>query len=1005
VKNLLKYFISAFIFSLCSSPIQAALSTLQSSDSLESILDNHPQKDSMYVELLIQLAKTKRNENVTESKEYFDEAIELSEQLQIPVLKIRGLNGIGINYAIQDQYTESIKAFEKALSIALELNYQEHAADSYNSLGIVYKMLGEYPLSLNHHSKALEIYKELDIEGGIASCYSNMGVLFDLMDEPQKAMQHYQAGLIIEQKSGNKYKIAIINSNIGLLYVKQKEYQKAIAVFRSSLDYFKHNDKKVDHARDLLNLGEVYYKLNQYDSAAFYFNEILDISKSNGFFEIQVSCLLSFAKLQADKGDYVQSISMAMEAKELAERVKSWSLSSRTEHVLSYIFEKAGNFEKSLFHFKQHTVYEDSLFNESKLKAYKTQQVLMEVNAKNEQIKAQSQQLSFLDQQVALENRWKWTMALFCLLLFVTVAMLYHKYKSRKIHIKELSKRNDLIVHQKEEIDKINTELNREILLREETDNTINYFATSLFGKNSVEEILWDIAKNCISRLGLVDCVIYLLDDSGKVLVQKAAYGTKNPEDFEIHEPIEIPLGKGIVGTVAQTGIAEIVNDTTIDPRYIIDDQARHSEIAVPLISQNKVIGVIDSEHPEKDFFNEYHLGALKTIAAICASKIAQAIADEEAVKARKSQIEAEQIKQLDQMKSQFFTNVSHEFRTPLQLILGPLQKNQLTFPESEVEMMKRNALRLLRLVNQLLDLAKIEIGLLKPIYRYMEVYRFISEIAESFFYLAESKNIDYHINIPERDLVAYFDPDKLEKIVYNLISNSLKFTPPNGTVEVKLSASKERKLVLEVSDTGIGIPDELKERIFDRFFQVDGTKTRPHEGTGIGLALTKELVNLLQGTISIQNKDSRGCIFKVEIPFAERSEGNNGTASLLEEFPVVTELAKELGSNQNLEHSNNHKLPEELPLLLLVEDNNELRAYIKSELNHLYHIMEAENGEAGFSIAVEKIPDLIISDIMMPVMDGMDMLVQLRNDILTSHIPSHFTYGKRRWGYQDQRI
>jgi len=155
-----------------------------------------------------------------------------------------------------------------------------------------------------------------------------------------------------------------------------------------------------------------------------------------------------------------------------------------------------------------------------------------------------------------------------------------------------------------------------------EIERTINYFATSLFGKNTIDEILWDVTKNCISHLNFEDCVIYLVDEENKVLVQKAAYGPKNPKDYEIYEPIEIPLGKGIVGSVAVSGIPEIITDTTADPRYIVDDDTRHSEITVPIIYQGKVLGIIDAEHHEKGFFQSKHLFILNTIASLCANKI-----------------------------------------------------------------------------------------------------------------------------------------------------------------------------------------------------------------------------------------------------------------------------------------------------------------------------------------------------------------------------------------------
>lgn len=180
------------------------------------------------------------------------------------------------------------------------------------------------------------------------------------------------------------------------------------------------------------------------------------------------------------------------------------------------------------------------------------------------------------------------------------------------------------------------------------SEATITYFATSLFGKNTVDDILWDVAKNCISRLHFEDCVIYLLDEKRQVLMQKAAYGPKNPVRFEIQHPIEIPVGQGITGTVALTGQPEIIADTSSDDRYILDDERRYSEITVPIFCNGKVVGIIDSEHHHKNFYNNSHLQILEKIAGICAAKIAQTQAEE------RSRQKTEEVRLLQQQLAEF---------------------------------------------------------------------------------------------------------------------------------------------------------------------------------------------------------------------------------------------------------------------------------------------------------------------------------------------------------------
>ena len=584
------------------------------------------------------------------------------------------------------------------------------------------------------------------------------------------------------------------------------------------------------------------------------------------------------------------------------------------------------------------------------------------------------------------ENLWPWLIGIGTAMLMGAL-WYYQKIRSRRQYVKELADQNELIRKQKDEIESINEQLQKQIAMRIETNDTINYFATSLFGKNTIHEILWDVAKNCISRLGLIDCVIYLLDEERGVLVQKAAYGKKNPEEFKIYVPIEIPLGMGIVGTVAQTGVPEIVGDASKDPRYIVDDQARLSELAVPLVVKNKVIGVIDSEHPDKNFFTRYHQDALSTIASICASKISQAIADEKASKAREAQMEAEQIKQLDQLKSQFFANISHEFRTPLHLILAPLQKRHGVITEDEKGLMTRNAKRLLRLVNQLLDLTKMEVGLVSAEPRNLDVFRFVKDVAYSFSPLVELKELTYRILIPEREVIVSIDPDKLEKIVYNLLSNAFKFTPKGGTITIKMAIDANNNLSLEVADNGIGIPEKVQSRIFKRFYQVDSSQTRAYEGSGLGLALAKELVDFLGGAIYVESTEGKGSEFKVFLPagtaFKESYVIQDSVPRELSGFEsYFAEYSKE-NSRENIAGDDN------FPIILLVEDNYDLRQYMKRELADQFAILEASNGEEGLEIAFKRIPDLIVSDIMMPVMDGVTMVKNLKEDERTSHIPT----------------
>ncbi len=350
---------------------------------------------------------------------------------------------------------------------------------------------------------------------------------------------------------------------------------------------------------------------------------------------------------------------------------------------------------------------------------------------------------------------------------------------------------------------------------------------------------------------------------------------------------------------------------------------------------------------------------------------------------------------ELDTVKSRLYANITHEFRTPLTLLLGPTERllHEKALDEETrgvLQTVQRNAGRLLILVNQLLDLAKLESGKLTLHYTQGEVLGYLKYLLESFHSLAEQKNIRLHFLTELDALVMDFDAEKLQQIVSNLLSNSLKFTPENGQVYLSaavrpnMGATAETRdilpaecLALHIRDTGVGIPEDKLPFIFDRFYQVDDSHTRAGEGTGIGLALTRELVKLMDGVISVKSQSGQGTTFEVLLPI--HREAPVGAAPPVAEPPLPTAPLAWLST-----------LPEadaETPLVLLVEDNADVVAYLATCLPN-YRLLTAKNGAEGLESAIANVPDIVISDVMMPRMDGFELCRRLKNDNRTSHIP-----------------
>ena len=347
------------------------------------------------------------------------------------------------------------------------------------------------------------------------------------------------------------------------------------------------------------------------------------------------------------------------------------------------------------------------------------------------------------------------------------------------------------------------------------------------------------------------------------------------------------------------------------------------------------------------------------------------------------AQSEADRLKELDQLKSRLYTNITHEFRTPLSIILGvakQVKREAQTKLIPSIEMMERNGRQLLRLVNQLLDLSKIESGKFEFNYQKGDIINFLKYLTEAFHSLAEQKAIQLHFLSDLDNLVMDFDQQQLQQIFYNLISNALKFTPEGGHIYFQVAQLSDSMLEVKVRDTGIGIPEDQLTKIFDRFYQLDDSDTRRAEGSGIGLALVKELIKKMQGNIEVRSKPNRGTEFILTLPI-ERQALNN---SVFEQKVFFTDLNQPLNPTQGLKKIGaiqGHTI-------LVIEDNHDVRDYIKNCLISNYQIEMAVDGEEGVQRALKIIPDLIICDVMMPLKDGFEVCDILKNDRRTSHIP-----------------
>ncbi len=365
--------------------------------------------------------------------------------------------------------------------------------------------------------------------------------------------------------------------------------------------------------------------------------------------------------------------------------------------------------------------------------------------------------------------------------------------------------------------------------------------------------------------------------------------------------------------------------------------------------------------------------------------------------------LETQRLRELDTLKTNFYTNITHEFRTPLTVILG--MTNQISskpgkYLEKGVQLIRKNGIQLLHLVNQMLDLSKLEAKSMQVHLIQQDIIPFLRRTNEPFSYLAKEKNIAFHFNSDLDELCMDFDSEKMESLIGNLLTNAIKYSSPGANIHFNVSEfsefrfekergfspfpekdiGSEKILRLTVRDTGQGISEKELPLIFNRYYQVDEKNIRHREGAGIGLLLVKEIVQILNGNLFVESEPGKGTNFSIFLPIT-----NMADKTFIQEKTTASGIYDSVPMEDEVDH---WQLNKDLPNLLIIEDNDDVVTFLRSIVETTYQIDRARNGEEGIEMALELIPDIILSDVMMPGKDGYDVCKALKKNFRTNHIP-----------------
>jgi len=726
-------------------------------DSLYTLLSNHPQEDTIRVQVLNNICYYEYTSDNEKNKVHANEAFEISRRLNYKVGMGTALKYKALYYWVIGDYEQATRHALEMLRVFEGTSNDLGLSQAYNLLGLIHERSRDFEKAKDYYIKALEIRQRAGLKRDVAYSFNSLGSLHFSLSKYDEALDYFLKSLAIRKELGDKEILSQTYGNLAVVYMKKKDYTTSLDYYQRALNIVEKSTNKYRKVVNYTNLSEVYIHLGKYNEAERYLTKSVDMAKAMHHKEVLAEIYDKLTLLETTRARYKQAFAYL----ELKHK------------------------------------YEDSIYTEKQAKQIAEAEARYETGKKDQTIQT-------LEQQKEFQNLKQLYLVIGLLIISVTFL------------------------------------------------------------------------------------IIYML-------------------------------------------------------------QRSHNQKVNALLGNQKLLNL--------------------------------------------------KLQEADQLKSKFFANISHEFRTPLTLILSPIEEklasSSLTMGDREsFHLVTRNANRLLSLVNQLLDLSKLEAKKMELLVQKGDLKNFLTVVTASFDSLAENKNIHFEKNISLEMIESWYDADKLEKIINNLLFNAFKFTAGGGMVSFSINQLRpSNDLQIIVTDTGVGIPEEEQQNIFSPFYQSRYTADDGQFGTGLGLSLVKELVSLNGGNIELASAVNKGTTIKITLPVTKERippiavfKNFNMNAEAI--TPAHNGVAKHLSNKDIGDEVEPDEQTEHEDTILIVEDNEDLRNFIASTLKEKFTTLTARDGEEGFAIAIEQIPDLVISDVMMPKLDGISLTDKIKTDERTCHIP-----------------